>query len=267
MVAPRARNGYRTTPWHGDYGSLGTLLTSPDDGTLAIVVIGVVAWVGWAVMTVSLLIEIAARVRGIPAPLSGASHSRSWLQVSSSPSRHCSSSRSPSSRLPSRRPLHTHPLLRRPSPRHLACPSRSLSRPRRPSRRYRSTPSRPNLSQRPSTTPSSVATASGRSQTGCSGTAPGTSRSSTSTPTSSRGDPTSSSPEPFSGFPTRQNRSRRRTARRRTSSSGATPSRRLRSTNWATLCVSPRSSRHPVTPCSQTAPTCASPTSSGQAGN
>jgi nucleoid-associated protein YgaU len=56
------------TPWRKDPGDLGTLLTSPDDGTLALLVIGVVAWVAWAVVAVSLLVEIAAAIQGVSAP-------------------------------------------------------------------------------------------------------------------------------------------------------------------------------------------------------
>lgn len=56
------------TPWHDNLGHLGDLLTRPDDGTLALVVIAAVAWIAWAVMAVSFLIEIAAAVRGVPGP-------------------------------------------------------------------------------------------------------------------------------------------------------------------------------------------------------
>jgi nucleoid-associated protein YgaU/DNA-binding SARP family transcriptional activator len=44
---------------------LGSFLTSPDDGTLALVLLRLVAWVAWALMTLSLLVEAAARVRGV----------------------------------------------------------------------------------------------------------------------------------------------------------------------------------------------------------
>jgi nucleoid-associated protein YgaU len=56
------------TPWTEDLGELGTLLTSPDDGTLALLVIGVVAWVAWVVLALSLLVEILAAIRGVTAP-------------------------------------------------------------------------------------------------------------------------------------------------------------------------------------------------------
>ena len=56
------------TPWRESLADLGTLLTSPDDGTLTLLVIGAVAWVGWAVMAVSFVVEILAAARGVPAP-------------------------------------------------------------------------------------------------------------------------------------------------------------------------------------------------------
>lgn len=56
------------TPWTEDPADLGTLLTSPDDGTLALLVIGVVAWVAWAVLALTLLVEILAAIRGITPP-------------------------------------------------------------------------------------------------------------------------------------------------------------------------------------------------------
>lgn len=43
-------------------------LTSPDDGTLALGVIEAVAWAAWAVLTVLILMEIVARVRGAQVP-------------------------------------------------------------------------------------------------------------------------------------------------------------------------------------------------------
>jgi LysM repeat protein len=39
-------------------------LTAPDDGTVALAVIGVVAWIAWAVFTVSVVLDLAARARG-----------------------------------------------------------------------------------------------------------------------------------------------------------------------------------------------------------
>ena len=56
------------TPWHADLGRAGELLTSRDDGTLALIVIGVVAWLAWTVMAVSFAVELLAVIRGIPSP-------------------------------------------------------------------------------------------------------------------------------------------------------------------------------------------------------
>ncbi len=43
-------------------------LTSPDDGTLAVAVVRVVAWSAWIVFTASIAVELVARIRGIPTP-------------------------------------------------------------------------------------------------------------------------------------------------------------------------------------------------------
>ncbi|MFD1826768.1 LysM peptidoglycan-binding domain-containing protein [Mumia zhuanghuii] len=56
------------TPWRADLGDLRTLLSSPDDGTLAVVVIAAVAWIAWLVVAVSVVVEVLAQVRGLPAP-------------------------------------------------------------------------------------------------------------------------------------------------------------------------------------------------------
>lgn len=45
-----------------------TALTSPDDGTLAVALIKVVAWASWAFLTLSILLEVLSRVRGVRAP-------------------------------------------------------------------------------------------------------------------------------------------------------------------------------------------------------
>ncbi|MFT4264108.1 MAG: LysM peptidoglycan-binding domain-containing protein [Nocardioides sp.] len=55
-------------PWRADLGELQTLLTSPDDGTLAMVVIAAVAWIAWAFVAVSVVLEVASKVRGLPTP-------------------------------------------------------------------------------------------------------------------------------------------------------------------------------------------------------
>ena len=44
------------------------VLLSPDDGTLVIGMAAVVAWGAWAVMTLSLVVETLARLRGVRAP-------------------------------------------------------------------------------------------------------------------------------------------------------------------------------------------------------
>lgn len=55
-------------PWETDLGNLRTLLTAPDDGTLAMVLIAAVAWIAWAIVAVSVLLELVAQLRGLPAP-------------------------------------------------------------------------------------------------------------------------------------------------------------------------------------------------------
>lgn len=56
------------TPWATDLPELRTLLSSPDDGTLATTVIAAVAWVAWLVVAVSVALEVIAHVRGLPTP-------------------------------------------------------------------------------------------------------------------------------------------------------------------------------------------------------
>ena len=55
-------------PWKADLGELRTTLTSTDDGTLAMVVIGAVAWIAWAFVAVSVVLEVVSQVRGLPTP-------------------------------------------------------------------------------------------------------------------------------------------------------------------------------------------------------
>lgn len=43
-------------------------LTAPDDGTLAVAVVGMIAWLAWAVFITSVVIELVARARGIRPP-------------------------------------------------------------------------------------------------------------------------------------------------------------------------------------------------------
>jgi LysM repeat protein len=47
---------------------LGTALTSPDDGTLAVAAISLIAWMAWLILAGSILIEAASRLRGITTP-------------------------------------------------------------------------------------------------------------------------------------------------------------------------------------------------------
>ncbi len=56
------------TPWRESSSDLWTLLTSPDDGTLAMLVLAVAAWFVWLLGTVLFGIEIVALVRGVAAP-------------------------------------------------------------------------------------------------------------------------------------------------------------------------------------------------------
>jgi nucleoid-associated protein YgaU len=56
------------SPWKADLSELRTLLTSPDDGTLAMVVIAAVAWIAWAFVAVSVVLEVVSQVRGLPSP-------------------------------------------------------------------------------------------------------------------------------------------------------------------------------------------------------
>ena len=55
-------------PWNAKLNELGTLLSSPDDGTLAMAIIAAVAWVAWLVVAVSVALEVISQVRGLPAP-------------------------------------------------------------------------------------------------------------------------------------------------------------------------------------------------------
>lgn len=56
------------TPWRESFSDVGTLLTSPDDGTLALLVLAVAAWSVWVLGTILFGIEIIAAVRGVSAP-------------------------------------------------------------------------------------------------------------------------------------------------------------------------------------------------------
>ena len=54
-------------PLEGISLSLDTL-TSPDDGTLFLAVIKIVAWISWALLTISLVLELLSRLRGVRPP-------------------------------------------------------------------------------------------------------------------------------------------------------------------------------------------------------
>lgn len=56
------------TPWRESFSNIGTLLTSPDDGTLALLVLALAAWSVWVLSTILFGIEIIAVVRGVSAP-------------------------------------------------------------------------------------------------------------------------------------------------------------------------------------------------------
>ena len=56
------------TPWSVDWSQLRMLLLSPDDGTVALILVGIVAWVAWSVMAFCLISEVIAAVRGIRTP-------------------------------------------------------------------------------------------------------------------------------------------------------------------------------------------------------
>ncbi|MGF0118781.1 LysM peptidoglycan-binding domain-containing protein [Promicromonospora sp. Marseille-Q5078] len=50
------------------WSDLTTALGRPDDGTLAVAALKVIAWLAWAFLTLSLLVEIVAKLRGVRAP-------------------------------------------------------------------------------------------------------------------------------------------------------------------------------------------------------
>jgi nucleoid-associated protein YgaU/DNA-binding SARP family transcriptional activator len=58
-----------------------TDLNRPDDGSLALAAVKVIAWIAWAVLTVALIVEIVAQLRGIRAPrLPGLAVPQGWAQ-------------------------------------------------------------------------------------------------------------------------------------------------------------------------------------------
>jgi nucleoid-associated protein YgaU len=55
-------------PWDTELSELRLLLSGPDDGTLALTVVAVAGWMAWIVVAVSVVVEVVARMRGLPAP-------------------------------------------------------------------------------------------------------------------------------------------------------------------------------------------------------
>lgn len=55
-------------PWEENPSGVATVLTSPDDGTLAFLIAGVVVWLCWAIGTALFAVEILAGLRGFRAP-------------------------------------------------------------------------------------------------------------------------------------------------------------------------------------------------------
>jgi thiol:disulfide interchange protein len=48
-----------------------TALTAPDDGTLLLGALTWIAWIGWAVFTASVVVDVVSRLRGVAAPRLG----------------------------------------------------------------------------------------------------------------------------------------------------------------------------------------------------
>ncbi|MCW2588311.1 MAG: LysM domain/BON superfamily protein, partial [Mycobacterium sp.] len=68
LGVPVALIAIGAAPWDADPGRLRTMLTSPDDGTLALAVFAVAAWAAWTVIAMSVLVELVSRARGLSAP-------------------------------------------------------------------------------------------------------------------------------------------------------------------------------------------------------
>lgn len=61
--------GAELQPFDGlSRSTLGSALTGPDDGTLFLAALTLVAWAGWLVFAVSVALEVVAFVRGVPTP-------------------------------------------------------------------------------------------------------------------------------------------------------------------------------------------------------
>jgi len=56
------------TPWTENWSEFRTMLSSPDDGSLALLAMGSAAWIFWAVAAASVAVEIVAAIRGVQAP-------------------------------------------------------------------------------------------------------------------------------------------------------------------------------------------------------
>ncbi|QAY71632.1 LysM peptidoglycan-binding domain-containing protein [Xylanimonas protaetiae] len=56
------------TPWTTDWGTVWDRLSLPDNGTLLVTLLGLVAWAGWAYLTVGLIADLFGRVQGARVP-------------------------------------------------------------------------------------------------------------------------------------------------------------------------------------------------------
>ena len=68
---PTVLLGVGANPFAGGlptFEAIKAALTSPDDGTLAVALIKIVAWASWGFLTLSILLELLARLRGVRAP-------------------------------------------------------------------------------------------------------------------------------------------------------------------------------------------------------
>lgn len=66
LLIAAAPIGLPTVEW--SLPGLATALLSPDDGRLMLTLIKIVGWIAWAVLTIAIVIEIVAALRGRPAP-------------------------------------------------------------------------------------------------------------------------------------------------------------------------------------------------------
>ena len=61
--------GLGATPWTVDLAELRLSLLRPDDGSVALIIIGATAWIAWAVMAFCLLTEIVAADEAPESPI------------------------------------------------------------------------------------------------------------------------------------------------------------------------------------------------------